>query len=343
MITYQSLYDLIRREIAKRQEFAKYDQYGNQLSRSQLTSPVGLTAGNLSLTVRDLTNTINDILADLVPPYIKTGLNVSARTPISTTINITQGEGVAGGKLHRLNVNKTLKVVFDSVTSVYYINLYADGLTIDKSTDIKKLTIAKIVVPKPGTTSLIQDDKDKSWNAYIVNLKEYRLYGDAEGNLEEDSIDFLRDNISPILADNIIGNIRLNEDLKIINTAGTLELNSDSLILKDISGDTLAKFNRRGTFFYDTNGIEMARFTSADARIGNILITKNSVESTNFASGFLGSGFQIRDNGDAEFQNILARGRLTCSVFVKDTISVVGGSVLVMDGDVLDDDMTAED
>ncbi len=41
----------------------------------------------------------------------------------------------------------------------------------------------------------------------------------------------------------------------------------------------------------------------------------NSIESSNFSSGALGSGFQIKSNGDSEFGNIRARGKISTSTF----------------------------
>jgi hypothetical protein len=145
----------------------------------------------------------------------------------------------------------------------------------------------------------------------------------GDDKFEEDSRDLLRNNIGDILADNLIGNIRLSENLKITNTQGTLELDSKAVKIYDEQQHKMAEFNRRGTFFYDINGREVAKFAVDGAKVGNILITRNTLQSGNFISGNLGSGFQIKDDGDAEFNNIRARGKFTTSVFEKETISAV--------------------
>jgi len=240
-----------------------------------------------------------------------------------------------------LESDTTVKIPFDDSTEVFYINLYKDGITIDKTQHGKKLSLAKIVVPKPGVTQYVQNDRDESWNAYIVNLREYKLYGDAYGKFEEDTIELLRDNISPILADNLIGNIRLSEDLKITNTAGTLELNSDSLKLYDENNNLLAKFNEKGVYFYNTDGIELARFTNIDARIGNILITTDGVQSNDYISD--SRGFKITDSGFAEFEDVKIRGRISSSVFEYDKISSVSGKLLVSNASVLSQDVSSCD
>ena len=66
------------------------------------------------------------------------------------------------------------------------------------------------------------------------------------------------------------------------------------------------------------------------------------IESDTYVSGTMGSGFHIDENL-AEFGNISARGILRSASFQKDNISVMGGNFLVLDGDVLDSDMTALD
>jgi uncharacterized glyoxalase superfamily protein PhnB len=66
------------------------------------------------------------------------------------------------------------------------------------------------------------------------------------------------------------------------------------------------------------------------------------IRSSNFVAG--ATGFNISAaTGDAEFNNLVARGMIKTAVFQKDVVSSVGGSLLVMDSDVLDADMTALD
>jgi len=66
------------------------------------------------------------------------------------------------------------------------------------------------------------------------------------------------------------------------------------------------------------------------------------LQSSDFVSGALGTGWRIGQDV-AEFQNIRVRGALTNSVFQKNTISSVGGNLLVSDSDILKADMTAAD
>lgn len=66
------------------------------------------------------------------------------------------------------------------------------------------------------------------------------------------------------------------------------------------------------------------------------------IESTNYVSGVAGSGFHI-DSDLLEAGNVAIRGIIRSTLFQKDVISTVGGHMTVLDGDVLNEDMTALD
>ena len=329
-LTYKNLFTLVKEEIEKRQKYPYVSDYDKQLSRDKpLFISTEASSGRVDIDIADVITAVHNLLRETLQPTIISGLTVSATSPISSKVIVSSGKGSVGGEVYELASDITLAIPFNSYNHVFYINLYKDTIEVETNQHPSKLTVAKIIVPKPGTTSLVQDTKDDSWNAYIVNFREVHFYQDSTGKLEEDSIEVLRDSIGKVLADNLIGNIRLSENLKIINTAGTLELNSDSLKLYDENDNLLAKFNEKGVYFYNTDGVELARFTNIDARIGNILITENTIQSENFVSGTLGSGFRIRDNGNAEFNNVLVRGKITSVVFEYNKLSAMGGNFLV--------------
>jgi hypothetical protein len=66
------------------------------------------------------------------------------------------------------------------------------------------------------------------------------------------------------------------------------------------------------------------------------------IESSNYVSGIFGSGFHLDENL-FEVGNIACRGLIRTAVFQKDAVNVMGGNFVVLDGDVLDADMTALD
>jgi len=338
-VTYKNLFTQVIEEINKR--------LVTNTGTSTLVANVGSSPGSFSVQAsapavdtQGLLASLQSALANALPPQILEGLEVRATTPISSSVIISAGSGSVGASVYTLDIDTTIQIPFDALTSVFYIHVYQDYISIDKFNDYKKLTIGKIMVPMPGTTNVVQDIRDNSWNAYIVNFTEYKLYG-HNGYFEEDSLDLLRSNIGPILADNLIGNIRLSENLKITNTQGTLELDSNSLKLFDTNENLLAQLNESGIFFYDTNGIELAKFATDEARVGNMLITTNSIKSNNFVTGI--SGFQIKDDGSSEFENVVVRGMIKSSVFQKDTISAVGGQIFVGNSTTLSADTTALD
>ena len=345
-VSYRNLYTQVIDEINKRNSNSTKIGYDSKGVRSQTVDPVSFSLSSSEVSTTSILNAVMDLLEELVAPKIKSGLTAEATSPISNKIKITAGVAIIGGRIYRLVKDTTIEVPFDGSSSVFYINLYSSGVKIEKNPATGYVTIAKVIVPNPYiSVSRVKNKREDDYegDAYIISNKEIVFFGDSNGNLEEESIDYLRDNIGEILADNIIGNIRLSENLKIINTAGTLEINSNSVKIKDFDENILMKLNDKGTYFYNTSGIELARFTSIDARIGNIIVDTSSIYSGNFVSGALGSGFRIQDTGYAEFQDVYIRGKFTASVFEKNTISSVGGNLLVSDSDVLDEDMTAHD
>ena len=62
---------------------------------------------------------------------------------------------------------------------------------------------------------------------------------------------------------------------------------------------------------------------------GNIQINSNgTIRTSDFVSGH--SGWSVYGNGKAEFQDVTIRGTMTAVNFVKDTVSAVGGSLMIM-------------
>jgi hypothetical protein len=340
MISTKSLYTQIVSLIEK-----KSTRYATGAIKSESKvsrSDADMASMVKTATTDDVVAAMSDILAHVVEPRIITGLEVTATSPASTFISISSGTGTAGGKYYTLNTPVTININFNKSNSVYFINLYSNGVRVESKQTNTGLTIAKIIVPNPSRAAFITDKKDDLGDAYIQSFKKYNLYG-INDKFEEDSIDLLRSNIGEILADNLIGNLRLSENLKITNTSGSLELDSSSVKIYSSVNQLMAKFNQRGTYFYNQSGSLVSKFSVDGATIGNIVINPSNIRSKNFVSGLMGSGFQITDAGEAEFNNVTIRGALKSSVFETNTVSTVGGSLLVLDGDILSEDMTILD
>ena len=97
-----------------------------------------------------------------------------------------------------------------------------------------------------------------------------------------------------------------------------------------------------------TNQIAGWEFTNAQIRSnsgsntpsnpGIIINSNGTIETDPFISGLTANatGWQIRGDGRAEFENAVIRGTLSTAVFEKDTISVVGGQVMVANAAKID-------
>ncbi len=297
---------------------------------------------------------IATIVNNYLPNQIRSGLLVRQTDPVSDKVIVEPGEGLVRGQIVELKTETEIRIPFDETTQVYYIVLFEHGVRVDQVVEYNDLNIARIVIPEPGVTAQVRDtfDEENPIDAYISMDLQYYLFGDLHGNFDDDTIELLRNNIGEILADNLIGNIRLSENLKIINTQGSLSIDSKSIEIKNDAGSVLAKFNSNGVFFFDNGGVELSRFTGDDARVGNIRITSSSIQSNNFATGLF--GFRIQDNGNAEFNDVNLRGTLfattiTENITIQPGVTFLGdtifdGNLALNAGDrlVFDNDLGAD-
>ena len=322
-VTYKNLYTLVTEEIDKRRQFDTNSRFGKEQMSRVSVQPFSMSTGAAAdINTQELIASVQEILDEALPKRIVSGLSVLATDPPTDQITVTAGVGSTGGTIYRVLEDVTFPVDFDGVTTVFYIHLKNNALMVSASDFSDRLTIAKIIVPDPSLESIIINDRDdNSGNAYIMQFKEQKMYVNDFGVFEEETLDVFRDNIGPILAENLIGNIRLSENLKVTNETGTLEVDSNSINIYDDDGDLLSTFNRNGTFFYNENNIEVAKFTRDGSRIGNIRILPSSIQSANFSSGW--QGFKISDSGNAEFNDILVRG----TIFA--TAGSIGGFTLL--------------
>jgi len=299
-----------------------------------------------SVDTKELISSLGGLLDDMksmIKPWIKTGLDITASSPWNDQVSITSGVGFAGGRKQVLNQNATLQVPLDGETSIFYLNVWEGQITLETYTADHKLNIGTVVIPQPGTTTKIRDDKPTTgYDGYVISGKD--IFYNESDQFDDVSKQILKDNIGAIMAETIIGTMTIGESLKVTNTQGTMEITSKDIKIFYDEDNVAAKFDKTGTYYYDESGLEYARFSSQQARVGNIVIEPNLIRSDNFVEGpTFGKGFAIQDNGFAEFENVTIRGALRSSVFEYDTVSVVGGQLLVSPASVLDADMTALD
>ena len=117
------------------------------------------------------------------------------------------------------------------------------------------------------------------------------------------------------------------------------------------AGDTRVQMKPGAGIWCGETAIGDAEFSVTNAgvlkavygTIGGCALGTTSIGSTSFTSGPLGVGWNISNTGIAEFQNIRARGKISTSVFEKDTISAINGMFIISKADVLSANMTALD
>ena len=93
---------------------------------------------------------------------------------------------------------------------------------------------------------------------------------------------------------------------------------------KDNVGAGANTINYYGMRLFDTSGNE----TFTVDNYGNLMIT-GTMQSGRFASGILGYGWQIRNDGTAEFQDVHVRGTISASVFEYKETTAVGGELYI--------------
>ena len=191
-ISYKNLYSQVNNLIDKRIKYNGALPYKSQQAHTDV-APFTLSSTGGNVSVNELVGSIMEILEEVVPQRIIEGLSVEATSPISANVTVKAGTGTAGGSVYELTEDTTCIIPFNSNSSIFYVNLYPSRIVVETSKN--KLVLAKIIVPKPGTTSYVQDTKDESWNAYIQSFKQYNLYG-TNDIFEEDTVELLRANLS---------------------------------------------------------------------------------------------------------------------------------------------------
>lgn len=327
-ITYKTLYEYVTTEIERRLP------KDNSTSITQITANKQLAGGGANENQNEVINGIGDFMAVAIPPRIVWGLEVTATEPETASVNITKGSGVVYGKIKSLIDDVELIIPFDTNTPVFYINLYKDGVYAEKTQHPEKLTIAKVVRQKPGAEQIITDIKNEALDAYISSYKEYKMYG-LNDIYEEETIEILRNNIGAVLSENLIGNIRLSENLKIFNAEGSMELNGTSMNMFYPNLTSAVKIDNTGIYFGRDDGVMMAKFSTTGAFLGNIAIEPNAIQSRDYIENE--RGFIIKDTGDAEFNDVVVRGSIYASrirenLYIDEGITFIGD--LNFDGDL---------
>lgn len=243
----------------------------------------------------------------------------------------------------------------DNVTNAY-VALASSVIYTDyaMNSDMAKLALnAYDITASIGSNKLIFNENGLS--IYEDGLK---IYKNTENTVEpvfyaNDTGDLVLKGNIEALGGTLGGWIIDEEDIYDLSRATGLHSGS-SLLLKD-TNDPI-RFYAGGrinnpTFSVTASGILTAQqaiitgeINASSGTIKNYMIvgksangitiyggdSNNSFISTNsYASGALGTGWKISSNGEAEFTNISARGKIASSVFEHNKISAIGGSLYI--------------
>ena len=100
----------------------------------------------------------------------------------------------------------------------------------------------------------------------------------------------------------------------------------------------LGSTNQIAGWEFSTAQITSNSGSNSPSNPGIVINSNGTIETDPFISGLTANatGWQIRGDGRAEFENAVIRGTLSTAVFEKDTISVVGGQVMVANAAKID-------
>ena len=243
----------------------------------------------------------------------------------------------------------------DSLTNTYTA-LASSIIYIDyaMNSDMAKLALnAYDITASIGSNKLVFNENGLS--IYDDGLKIYKntsetvepvFYADDAGNL------VLRGNIEAL--GGTLGGWIIGEN-DIHDFSQTTGLHSGSTLLLKDTNDPIRFYSggrvNNPTFSVTASGLLTAQqaiitgeINASSGTIKNYMIvgesangitiyggnSNNSFISTNsYASGALGTGWKISSNGEAEFTNISARGKISSSVFEHNKVSAIGGSLYI--------------
>jgi hypothetical protein len=256
---------------------------------------------------------------------------------------------VAGGQLYTLTQMCSLSLrnyLYNPKTEelakpgVYYVVISGTnliGLTTVVTPDTPVL--AKVVIPGIYTSAISDteiwrsyagmpadaiEEAEQSAKAFIVSARD-PFFETGEGFIADDYfMRTIRDAFTNLQAENITGTLRLSEALSIENAGGTLKATSSNIQFFDATGAVLAEYGRE------------------KARVGGIEIYPDRIQSANYAYGYAGAGFIIRQNGYANFNDVEVRGSIigsTIDIGGDDSTSFhvdIDGNLWSGDGDFVD-------
>ena len=222
------------------------------------TDSLGFNQSNILEAILILGNRINDVNISLellrnttVTEGILDGLEIT--TVDNKNIKITAGSGITPGKeLLVLGYDVVVNAALPLDLGVYYVVLEKDNNISIRDTEVELgVTVSKLIIQN-SISVMVYDDRENDFDGYVFSAREETFSNDFKIN--DSTIPQLRNFMTELLASNLIGEIRLNENLTLSNDRGTMQASSESIQ------------------FFNNAGAELAKYGGTEARIGNIIL-----------------------------------------------------------------------
>ncbi|MDD4804353.1 MAG: hypothetical protein PHN69_04190, partial [Candidatus Pacebacteria bacterium] len=310
---------------------------GNTLN----SNTINVTGTDLS-SIQPVIKSINDDIADIrkivsnIKNYIISGMDVYAiRTngvaiaPGTVLYNGNILKYNTTGKLNNNDIHITISVNLNTIGIKYIIAKSTDGnasVQLVENPSTTDVLIAKIVINDVNGELEDKANSDRT-NNYIVSGKDLVL--NPSFTIDDDTKFALRNVLTELMAENVIGTLRLNDNLTISNQQNSVVLDSTSMKILD-DEIRLAEFNKDGVYFYNEAQEMLSQYTKDGATIGQIKITPTSLQSLNFKSG--SNGFQILSDGNVEFNDIVARGTIIARAGTIGGVTIANRKLYIGDG-----------
>ena len=280
MKTTKSLYQIIK-EIIKKEK----GSFNDESAHERINSLTNIIAKNVETTTEALVN-----IEQANDDKVIEGLEVEISETNANEIVIKKGRALSQKMTISLDQDTEVSIPEGNLTydskekryisekkGLWYVNLKNDNeLLVERGKD--GFSIASVDIPSNFVSKLVVDTKD---------LKPEDINPDSVGVVKN-----LWDTrtTTKVFAEDLQGKINIDGKLTFANESNSLTITENTMIFRQTDGKVLAEYGKDG------------------AKVGNIKVTPDTLEAAGFVAG--SQGFQIRANGDAEFNNVTARGTI---------------------------------
>lgn len=289
-------------------------------ARPPVQTEIAISSGQAG---RRLQTSLNELLSQLDPaqdlfldkqaleatPLVLEGGEVHQSEPVSMTIVLEPMVGLYQGKTFTTERPIDILITDDGVTLIWFLTVDEGGMVrVLPSYSEEDFPVAKVIIPEPGTTARILDKPlySQGYDGYIIHRNDPTFFNDFK--VSDRNITDLRNQLVEIPGELVTGRITLSENVKIGNALGTVFLDSQEIQFFDNNNNRLARLGRNGLLFYDANGVQVTRYTSQDARIGNLVLDGAGIHSADYVARQ--QGLFVGADGTVDVENARIRGNI---------------------------------